>query len=129
MPTRRPGASMRTAVEMSLSFFMGRGSDAGVHPMSQRRALSGWMYRRTRRNKSGFADIKSTRSLSEPSSSGDHRAVSEALIAEFAAHLGDVARRHAGSPRTELDELWRIGLEREAIVTVAYRHDRIGQRL
>jgi pimeloyl-ACP methyl ester carboxylesterase/uncharacterized protein (DUF362 family) len=55
--------------------------------------------------------------------------VSEALIAEFAAHLGDVARRHAGSPRTELDELWRIGLEREAIVTVAYRHDRIGQRL
>jgi pimeloyl-ACP methyl ester carboxylesterase/uncharacterized protein (DUF362 family) len=55
--------------------------------------------------------------------------VSRTLIDEFAEHLGDVARRHAGSPRSELDELWRIGLEREAIVTVAYRHDRIGQRL
>jgi pimeloyl-ACP methyl ester carboxylesterase/uncharacterized protein (DUF362 family) len=56
-------------------------------------------------------------------------AVSEGLIAEFAEHLGEVARRHAGRPRAELDELWRVGLEREAIVTVAYRHDRIGQRL
>src|SRR5687767_14525247 len=55
--------------------------------------------------------------------------MSASLIAEFAEHLGDVARRHAGRPRAELDELWRIGLEREAIVTVAYRHDRIGQRL
>ena len=53
----------------------------------------------------------------------------DALIDEFADHLGEVARRHAGNPRTELAELWRIGLEREAIVTVAYRHDRIGQRL
>lgn len=55
--------------------------------------------------------------------------VSRSLIDEFAAHLGDVARRHAGRPLDELGELWRIGLEREAIVTVAYRHDRIGQRL
>ncbi|MDQ3338204.1 MAG: alpha/beta fold hydrolase [Myxococcota bacterium] len=55
--------------------------------------------------------------------------MSESLIAEFAEHLGEVARRHAGHPHAELDELWRIGLEREAIVTVAYRHDRIGRRL
>lgn len=55
--------------------------------------------------------------------------MSQALIDEFAAHLDAVAHRHADRPRAELDELWRIGLEREAIVTVAYRHDRIAQRL
>lgn len=48
------------------------------------------------------------------------------VVDEFVAHLDEVC---ALPPREALDALWRLGLEREAIVTVAYRRDVIEHRL
>ncbi|MCB9595431.1 MAG: alpha/beta fold hydrolase [Sandaracinaceae bacterium] len=53
----------------------------------------------------------------------------EAIVREFEAQLAELAARHAGRPEAELDALWVIGVEREAIVTVAYRGSVIEARL
>lgn len=52
-----------------------------------------------------------------------------ALVSDFARELDLLRERCAGDPRAELDHLWRLGLEREQIVTVAYRRDIIEDRL
>lgn len=51
------------------------------------------------------------------------------VVREFAEELERLAREHAGRPQAELDALWLVGVEREAIVTVAYRRDVIEERL
>lgn len=53
----------------------------------------------------------------------------EAIIADFAAQLQAISTRFAGRPWDELAHLWAIALERERIVTVAYRRDIIESRL
>ncbi|MCC7540094.1 MAG: alpha/beta fold hydrolase [Deltaproteobacteria bacterium] len=55
--------------------------------------------------------------------------MSDAIVAEFEQQLAALAAEHAGRPREELDALWAIGIEREAIVTVAYRERVIADRL
>lgn len=52
----------------------------------------------------------------------------DTLLADFAIHLEEIHAQSA-TPRDEMDALWQIGLEREAIVTVAYRRDIIEHRL
>lgn len=52
-----------------------------------------------------------------------------ALVGQFARDLDALAARHAGHPRDELRALLLLGLEREAIVTVAYRREIVEERL
>lgn len=52
-----------------------------------------------------------------------------ALVDEFARQLEAIAARHRGHPHDELVTLWRLALEREAIVGVAYRRDVVEDRL
>lgn len=53
----------------------------------------------------------------------------DAIIAEFQGELDDLATRCEGKPDREVRRLWQIALERESLVTVAYRRDIIGSRL
>ncbi|MEZ4337358.1 MAG: alpha/beta fold hydrolase [Sandaracinaceae bacterium] len=53
----------------------------------------------------------------------------EAIVREFEDQLAALAGRYAGRPEAELDALWVVGVEREAIVTVAYRGGVIEGRL
>lgn len=55
--------------------------------------------------------------------------VIEAMVAEFEAWLAENAARHRGDAGAELDALWQVALEREAMVTVAYRRDIVDLRL
>jgi pimeloyl-ACP methyl ester carboxylesterase/uncharacterized protein (DUF362 family) len=55
--------------------------------------------------------------------------VSDPIVREFELQLRELANEFAGRPRAELDALWAIGIEREAIVTVAYRRSVIEARL
>lgn len=51
------------------------------------------------------------------------------VVAEFQAQIDEWATVYAGRPRTELRELWLVGLEREKLVTVAYNPNIIRPRL
>ncbi len=53
----------------------------------------------------------------------------EAIVREFEEQLAALAAKHAGARERELDDLWVVGVEREAIVTVAYRGSIIEARL
>ena len=52
-----------------------------------------------------------------------------AVVAEFEAQLEDWKIRYAGRPEDEMTALWLLALEREQLVTVAYRRDIIDLRL
>ena len=51
------------------------------------------------------------------------------LVDEFTTWMGELSATHAGQPRHELRALLLLALEREQIVTVAYRREIVGQRL
>lgn len=55
--------------------------------------------------------------------------MTDAVVDGFAEELAALARACQGRPSDELDALWTIGIEREAIVTVAYRAGVIEERL
>ena len=55
--------------------------------------------------------------------------MSDAIIAEFRDQLAELAGMHRDRPHAELAALWALGLEREAIVSIVYRHDIIADRL
>jgi uncharacterized protein (DUF362 family) len=52
-----------------------------------------------------------------------------AVVAEFERYLADLQARRAGQPAAELLELCLLALEREAIVSVAYRDEIVRHRL
>jgi len=51
------------------------------------------------------------------------------VVAEFEAQLAEWKIRYAGRPDEEMTALWLLALEREQLVTVAYRRDIIDLRL
>lgn len=51
------------------------------------------------------------------------------IVEEFRQQLAALANTYRGRPAAELDALWVLGIEREAIVTVAYRRSVIEERL
>ncbi len=53
----------------------------------------------------------------------------EAVIAEFDRQLQSWAEHYAGRPADEMSRLWLLALEREHLVTVAYRRDVVEARL
>jgi pimeloyl-ACP methyl ester carboxylesterase/uncharacterized protein (DUF362 family) len=53
----------------------------------------------------------------------------QSVVAEFTAWLAANAERHSGDPEGELAALWQVALEREAMVTLAYRRDIIELRM
>jgi pimeloyl-ACP methyl ester carboxylesterase/uncharacterized protein (DUF362 family) len=55
--------------------------------------------------------------------------MNDPIVLEFETQLAALARTYAGRPREELDLLWVLGIEREAIVTIAYRRSVIEDRL
>src|SRR5262245_44981801 len=55
--------------------------------------------------------------------------MADGIVEEFEQQLAMLARAYETHPREELDALWTIGIEREAIVTVAYRGGVVQQRL
>jgi len=53
----------------------------------------------------------------------------QAIIHGFALQLDDWEREYEGRPQDEMTRLWLLALEREHLVTVAYRRDVIHKRL
>lgn len=51
------------------------------------------------------------------------------IVVAFHRHLAEIAHHWRGRPDRELDALLLVGVEREAVVTVAYRKDAVDGRL
>src|SRR5215471_17630891 len=56
-------------------------------------------------------------------------AAMEEIYREFESYLGEIRKRYANDPRSEMLELLLLSLEREQIVSVAYRESVIEARL